>query len=92
MGKEVVTGSIWRDVTSQQEMESLLIERNKRHLQQTEVEGGASTKSPLTDMRRNYGFNETSQRILEGTYEFTENESDELIAFFKALQQTEKEK
>ena len=43
-------------------------------------------------MRQNYGFNETSERILEGTYEFTGNESDELIAFFKALQRTEREK
>ena len=43
-------------------------------------------------MRQNYGFNEVSQSILEGTFVYTGEESDELIAFFKALRRTDREK
>ena len=83
---------MWREVTSQSEIEALTIERNKRHLQQTAMEEGVSTKPPLTTLRENFGFNEMARQVLEGTYELTGNESAELVAFLEAIKQTDKEK
>lgn len=68
----------WREVTSQYELEEVLMERNKRHLQQTALEEGVSTREPLTTMRENHGFNEISRMVLEGTYEFRGDETEEL--------------
>ena len=77
---------VWTDVTSQEEIESLLLERNKRHLQQTAREKGLSTEPPLTFIRRDHGINIDARRILDGT--LTEYElSPEMTAFFSALRQ-----
>ena len=75
---------IWRDVDSQNEIESCLIERNRRHLEQVAREQGPSTRPPLTTIRQNYGVNPLTESILEGThttYELT----PETQAFFEAL-------
>ena len=40
----------WREVTSQEEIEEIIMRRNRRHLQQTSIEQGARTKEPLTIM------------------------------------------
>ena len=82
----------WKEVTSQDEIEEITMRRNKRHLQQTSIEQGASTREPLTTMRENFGFNDMSRKVLEGTYEFKEDDTEEFKAFIKALERTDKEK
>ena len=38
-----ISADIWSNVTSQEEIESQIMARNKRHLQQTAREGGVTT-------------------------------------------------
>lgn len=73
-------------------MERLLLERNERHLQQTAIEEGVSTKPPMTHLRENFGFNDTASRALQGTYEFKEEVSDEVAALFQTLKRTDAER
>ena len=78
---------IWRDVDSQNEIESCLIDRNRRHLEQVAREQGPSTRPPLTTIRQNYGINSHTESILAGThnnYKLT----PEMAAFFTALKST----
>ena len=84
--------TMWTDITSQTEIEKALLQRNKRHLQQTAREEGISTKPPLTTLRENYGFNSMATKVLDGTpitdYELT----PEMEAFFQALKRTPTDK
>jgi hypothetical protein len=84
--------SYWTDVTSQEEIESHLLRRNKRHLEQTSREQGISTGPLLTDIRANNGFNPLTADILDGTFDTTYELPPEVTEFFVALQQTPKEK
>jgi len=80
--------SYWRDITSQEQIEQHLLERNQRHLEQTAREGGISTKPPLTHLRLNNGYNAMSEKITAGL-SLTEYElTPEMEAFFSALQRT----
>ena len=82
------TSPTWKDVDSQEEIEAHLIERNRRHLEQTAREGRISTKPPLTTIRENYGFNPLTAKILEGTLTTDYDLTPEMSAFFEALQTT----
>ena len=75
---------VWRDVDSQDEIESYLIDRNRRHLEQVAREKGPSTRPPLTQIRHNYGINPLTESILDGTYT-TYDLPPEMRAFFDAL-------
>ena len=46
----------------------------------------------MTTLRENYGFNRTSESVLDGTYEFSEDLSEEVVAFLTALRRTDKER
>ncbi|KAL7551610.1 hypothetical protein ACHAWF_018082 [Thalassiosira exigua] len=83
---------LWRDVTSQAEMENLILERNKRHLQQMAIEDGPSESEPLLSMRDNYGFNKMTKDILDGVFTTEHEVSPALAAWIKALCQTNKER
>ncbi|KAL7544883.1 hypothetical protein ACHAWF_012867 [Thalassiosira exigua] len=83
---------LWRDVTSQSEMETLILERNKRHLQQMAKEEGPSEKEPLLSMRDEYGLNESTEAMLDGRYVTERDAPPAFAAWVKALFQTEKEK
>ncbi len=74
----------WRNVDSQNEIESHLIDRNRRHLEQVAREQGPSTRPPLTMIRHNYGINPLTESILGGTYT-TYDLTPEMRAFFNAL-------
>ena len=81
---------VWNDVTSQAEIEMLLLERNKRHLQQTAREEGVSTKPFLTFIRRDHGINVEARKILDGTlteYELT----PDMAEFFNTLRKGQTE-
>ena len=59
---------LWHDVTDPTEVERLLLEKNKRHLQQIALEKGVSTRSLITDMQANHGTSMASDALLEGRY------------------------
>jgi hypothetical protein len=81
--------TFWVDITSQKEIESALLFRNKRHLQQTAREEGISTIPPMSILRQNNGFNDMATKVLEGApitaYELT----PEMATFFEALKRNE---
>jgi len=78
----------WKDITSTEEMESALLIRNERHLRQTELERGISTKSPLTDIRSNYGYNRYTQSIIAGEPLLGIELTPEMAAYFETLKRT----
>ena len=77
--------SFWQDLETQEDIESNLIERNRRHLEQTAREHGISTKAPLTTIRANYGLNPLTDQILDGTLSTVYELTPEMNAFFAAL-------
>lgn len=82
---------LWRDITSTEEIEAELLQRNKMHLEQTAREGGLSTGQAMSAFRENFGFNPVSEAVLDGEqieYELT----SELTAFFQAIKRTDKER
>jgi hypothetical protein len=79
----------WRDVTTTSEMETLLLERNRRHLQQTAIEGGTSDTYPMPLLRQDMGISHTTGKLLKGQH-ITEYEvSTPVAAWIRAVAQTE---
>ena len=84
LGTSATPTSLWRDVTSQPEIESILLARNQRHLEQTHREGGQSTVDPISRLRQHHGYNNMSTAALAGeTIQY--DLSPELTAFFRSL-------
>ena len=50
------SADIWSDVTSQEEIESQIMERNKRHMQQTARGGGITTGPLMNEIQANHGL------------------------------------
>lgn len=81
---------LWRDVTSQQEIESLLLARNQRHLEQAQREGGRSTLTPILNLRADHGFNPMAEKVLMGTY-IDYDVPPDIATFFSTITRTPKE-
>ncbi|NCG03282.1 MAG: hypothetical protein GWP22_07470, partial [Actinomycetales bacterium] len=91
VGKDAATGryvitethehpvSFWKDVTSPQEIERQITTRNKRHLQQSSIEGGLGSLPVFEALRENFGVNDVSRRALAGD-KLTEFELPPLVA------------
>ncbi|KAL3762232.1 hypothetical protein ACHAWU_004770 [Discostella pseudostelligera] len=80
------------DITSQEQIEQCLLERNQRHLEQTAREGGISTHPPLTHIRHNHGFNALTEQIINGTPITDYDLTPEMEHFFRALKRTPQER
>ncbi|KAL7505232.1 hypothetical protein ACHAXN_004474 [Cyclotella atomus] len=84
--------NFWRDVTDQKELEELLLQRNKRHLQQIEMEEGPSMRPPISDLCKNFGINPTVDKLLEnGTITSEHNISPEMHDWFECVQKSNNE-
>ena len=83
---------LWRDITTAKDIEAALLQRNQMHLEQTDREGGISTTTTLTTLRKNYGYNAMSDKVLNGTPVTEFALTTEMSAFFEALKRTETEK
>jgi hypothetical protein len=59
---------MWKDITTPEELEKLLLWRNKHHLhlQQTDREGGMSDCDAMRELRSEYGLSELNNNILAG--------------------------
>ena len=83
---------LWTAVTNPDEIVDWLCTRNKRHLQQSDIEGGISAHPAMQALRANYGFNDTSRRVLDGDIPPELELSPLMTEWFKTLKQTEQEK
>jgi len=79
-------------VTSQEEIESQIMARNKRHLQQTAREGGVTTGPLMNEIQANHGLNSRVDNLLAGRFETEHEVPEEMAGWIKAVKQTDKEK
>ena len=84
--------AFWMDVTSQEEIESQIMARNKRHLQQTAREGGVTTGPLMNEIQANHGLNSRVDDLLAGRFETEHEVPEEMAGWIKAVKQTDKEK
>ena len=54
---------MWLDVTNSDEIKKLLLARNKRHLQQADIEGGTSSTPIMKQVRSDHGLSEFNNHI-----------------------------
>ncbi len=87
----------WEAITSQQEIERRILQRNKRHLQQVAMEEGPSTQAPVKQFVSAERTEEVRQ-ILDGKYQVSDQTTSEtmeisntLATWMGQLKQTEKE-
>ncbi len=80
-----IPDDLWRDITSQAEIESTLIAQNQRHLKQVQRQGGQSMTTPITTLRADHGFNNFSAAILEGSTPLEYDLTPEMSSFFSTL-------
>ena len=79
------TQPMWRDITSTKDIEDHLLWRNKRHLQQTAIEGGTSTTEVLRRVRADHGLSSFNDDILEGKPMTDIETPPEVIDWFWAI-------
>ena len=79
------TQPMWRDITSTKDIEDHLLWRNKRHLQQTAIEGGTSATEVLRRVRADHGLSSFNDDILEGKPMTDIETPPEVIDWFWAI-------
>lgn len=83
---------MWEAVSSPTEIEKLLLERNKRHLQQTCIEGGTSAEPPMSEFLEDNGLGQHSTSLLQGEYTTFWEVPEEVGAWMSHMKQTASEK
>jgi hypothetical protein len=81
----------WRTVTVTKEIEELLLERNKRHLQQSDIEEGRVHNLNIQKLLSNHGT-DLLQEVLDGTITIDDAADEVVSAWIWALKQTDDEK
>ncbi|KAL3796822.1 hypothetical protein ACHAWO_002060 [Cyclotella atomus] len=79
------TEPMWRDVTNPVEIKRLLLARNKRHLQQADIEGGTSSTPIMRLVQSEHGLSSFNDQILQGKPTTTLETTPELIDWFEAV-------
>jgi hypothetical protein len=83
----------WRKVVDSEEMESILLERNKKHLQQVAMEEAPPTQPEFRTLFDDYGCGPNSDRVLEGEVTSDLEQFPTVVrTWFQTLKRTEKEK
>jgi hypothetical protein len=72
-------------------MEKLLLEHNKRHLQQTIIEGGTSNAYPMPMLQQEMGISTATDSLLSGQFTTKYEVPLPVAAWIKAVTQTEEE-
>jgi hypothetical protein len=80
---------MWKDITTPEELEQLLLWRNKRHLQQIDREGGISDCDAMRQLRSEYGLSELNDNILAGKQIEHLETTEEMLDRFWAIQRPE---
>ncbi|KAL3777849.1 hypothetical protein ACHAWO_012168 [Cyclotella atomus] len=76
---------MWRDVTDSEEIKRLLLARNKRHLQQADIEGGTSSTPIMKLVRSEHGLSTFNDQILNGNLANTIETTPEVVDWFEAI-------
>jgi hypothetical protein len=82
----------WKDITTPIEMEKLLLEQNKRRLQETIIEGGTSNAHPMPMFRQEMGISTVTDSHLSGQFTTEYEVPPPVAAWIKAVTQTEEER
>ena len=77
--------TIWKDITSAEEVETYLLLRNKRHLQQADIEGGVSSSNIMRKIRSEHGLSEFNERILRGEKVEEMDATPEILDWLEAI-------
>lgn len=76
---------MWLDVTDSDEIKKLLLARNKRHLQQADIEGGTSSTPIMKQVRSDHGLSEFNDQILNGNLITSMEATPEILDWFEAI-------
>ncbi|KAL7536722.1 hypothetical protein ACHAWF_007008 [Thalassiosira exigua] len=79
---------MWEEITDQKRIEKIIVQRNKRHLQQAEIEGGRSQDPVMLRMEENFGDNDLVDDLHKGKITLSEATDEVILAFVRALQET----
>ena len=80
--------NIWKEVTNTKRIESIILQRNKRHLQQLTIESGKCHDPIMKQIASNEGCNDIVTQLYNGEMNINEV-TDELIqAFLRAIRET----
>ena len=79
---------VWDEKTDQKEIERLILMRNKRHLQQYDIEEGRIHNPIMQKVIKGYGTNDIIKAIRDGTLGLTEATDEAIQAWLSALKQT----
>eukprot|EP01082_Thalassiosira_pseudonana_P000020 g42.t1 g42 contig1:95429-95875(+) len=83
----------WRKITNVDEMEQWLLRRNKRHLQQMDLEESPPTLPPFTALMGDHGTSTTVDAILEGTFDIDSTDlPEQMKAWLKTMKRTPAER
>jgi hypothetical protein len=83
----------WSKVTTPEDIESWLLRRNKRHLQQMYIEGSPPTTKAFEHILADHGTSAVADQILEGTYDPSHlGLGTEMELFIRHLQRTPEER
>jgi hypothetical protein len=82
--------NLWKTVSDAKEIEKLILERNKRHLQQASIEIGRTHDPLIGKLLHNQGT-DLIQEVLDGTLPLGDAADEAVTAWVKCLIQTETE-
>jgi hypothetical protein len=80
---------MWKDITTPEELERLLLWQNKHHLQQTDREGGISDCDAMQELRSEYGLSELNDNTLAGKKIEHLETTEEMLDWFWTIQHPE---
>jgi hypothetical protein len=76
---------MWTEITDSDEIKRLLLGRNKRHLQQADIEGGTSSTPIMKQVRSQHGLSPLNDQILNGTVSTSLETTPEILDWFEAV-------
>jgi hypothetical protein len=83
--------NIWGTVTDAAEIEELIMERNRWHLQQAEIEEGRCHDPIMKELRKGHRI-DLMQEVLDGTITLDDATDETVAAWIRAIKQTDAEK
>ena len=83
--------TIWRTVTDVKEIETLLLERNKRHLQQASIEAGRVHDPLMQSLMSDHGT-DLMQEVYDGTISIPDATDEVIAAWIESVKQTDAER
>ena len=78
---------LWHEVTDPKELETIIIQRNKRHLQQSSIEEGSVHDPIMQKLLENHGSNDLVNSLLQGEMTLDEATNEAIQAWPSAIQQ-----